>query len=119
MFILFWARPGDLMRPCIDTEVADSSCDFTFTKSPTLDDLVWLTDFTRQSYKDSSEYKQYPFTQLGYTYDWNPRNKDHIGLSEFVVRKNSYVKVAGFFPSESFLKMSVSDLISQVTNRTN
>jgi len=27
----------------------------------------------------------YPYTQLGYTYDWDPNNPTHQGLSEFVI----------------------------------
>jgi hypothetical protein len=35
----------------------------------------------------------YPWTQLGYTYDWGSSN--HMGLSEYVIRKGSTVGVAG------------------------
>lgn len=28
----------------------------------------------------------YPWTGMGWTYDWNPRSTSHIGVSEFVVR---------------------------------
>jgi hypothetical protein len=32
-------------------------------------------------------------TQLGYTYDWCPTNKSHIGVSEFVIDINKNVIV--------------------------
>lgn len=46
---------------------------------------------------------QYPWTRLGYTYDWAD-NGEEYGLSEFVVRKNSDVKVAYTVDLETMLK---------------
>lgn len=34
----------------------------------------------------------YPWTQMGYTYDWN-RSADRYGISEFIVWPGSLVKV--------------------------
>ncbi|MDR3518487.1 MAG: hypothetical protein P4M00_22045 [Azospirillaceae bacterium] len=31
----------------------------------------------------------YPWTAMGWTYDWDPESKSHIGASEFVVRKGT------------------------------
>lgn len=31
----------------------------------------------------------FPWTGMGWTYDWNPRSKDHVGVSEFVVRRGA------------------------------
>jgi hypothetical protein len=40
----------------------------------------------------SHEKQVYPWTQLGYTYDWgNPESE--VGLSEFVIRKGSTVVI--------------------------
>jgi hypothetical protein len=33
----------------------------------------------------------YPWTGMGWTYDWNPASKTHVGVSEFVVRKHATV----------------------------
>ena len=46
---------------------------------------------------------KYPWTRLGYTYDWAD-NGEEYGLSEFVVRKNSEVKVAYTVDQETMLK---------------
>ena len=37
----------------------------------------------------------YPFTRLGYTYDWNPVNAqpNHYGASEFLVQANTAATV--------------------------
>jgi hypothetical protein len=35
----------------------------------------------------------YPFTRLGYTYDWNARSTQHYGASEFLIMPNTSVTV--------------------------
>lgn len=42
----------------------------------------WFANQTRYSY--TADANPYPWTRLGYTYDWGSGN--HVGLSEFVVR---------------------------------
>ena len=114
VFILFWVRPQDIIRPCVDTEITDNSCDYKISSSssnqPDCENLVWLTQFVRDQYSDSDPYKQYPFTQLGYTYDWSKKNKQHVGLSEFVIGKDKFPRIAGIYSTEQFLKMNRNDL---------
>jgi hypothetical protein len=78
-----------------DTEVTDSSCELIIPKGAGQDceNLVWLIEQTRKSFSDTTLYNRYPFTQLGYTYDWNRKNKRHVGLSEFVIGKNKSIVV--------------------------
>jgi hypothetical protein len=33
----------------------------------------------------------YPWTAMGWTYNWDPKSKNHIGVSEFVVQKGAVV----------------------------
>lgn len=104
-FVEFWVRPQDLIRPCIDTEVTDSACDL-YLKNPAdanAENLLWLLEQVHQSFADSTLYNRYPFTQLGYTYDWNPRNKSHVGLSEFVIGKNKNIVVGDVFTTAEYL----------------
>ncbi len=114
VFILFWVRPQDLIRPCLDPEIDDNTCDYkissTTTTLPDCDNLLWLTEFTRDQYIDSDLYQQYPFTQLGYTYDWKRKNKQHVGLSEFVIGKDKFARIAGIMTNEEYLKASVNTL---------
>ncbi len=108
VFVVFWVRPQDLIRPCLDMEVTDSSCELFLASgaSPDCENLAWLMDQTRASFADSTLYNRYPFTQLGYTYDWNRKNKRHVGLSEFVIGKNKSIVVdtvyqtADYFPKK-------------------
>jgi hypothetical protein len=94
-FVEFWVRPADLARPCVDTDVTDNSCELFLPKdaTPDCESLMWLANQARASFADSSLYRRYPFTQLGYTYDWNPKNKKHEGLSEFVIGSNRNIVV--------------------------
>lgn len=104
-FVEFWVRPQDLIRPCIDAEVTDSACDL-YLKNPAdanAENLLWLLEQVHQSFADSVLYNRYPFTQLGYTYDWNPRNKSHVGLSEFVIGKNKNIVVGDVFTTAEYL----------------
>ncbi len=38
-------------------------------------------------------YTGYPFTGMGWTYDWSPNSATHVGVSEFIVRKGTPVTV--------------------------
>jgi hypothetical protein len=52
-----------------------------------------------QAYDDPS--KGYPWTRLGYTYDWgNPESE--VGLSEFVVAAGSMVGIEAVSDNETY-----------------
>jgi hypothetical protein len=96
-----WVSPKDLFRPCPDTEITDTACETGFpvdmfrmldlnnrvraTEGP--EDGVfktyssWFNNRSRNVYTMNSS--PYPWTRLGYTYDWGSSN--HTGLSEFVL----------------------------------
>jgi hypothetical protein len=101
-----WAKPRDLFRPCPDPEISDSECQTDFPADPfrTFDptELVrategpgknifmnytgWFNNRKNYLYAAPRSYPQsspYPWTRLGYTYDWG--STSHIGLSEFVL----------------------------------
>ncbi len=93
-FVELWVNPSDLFRPCPDPEVTDQTCEL---KTPTSsyfsiaeEHQKWIDNLRANSYGE----KGYPWTQLGYTYDWgNPKN--HVGLSEFVIKAKSTVTIKG------------------------
>ena len=110
-FLEMWVSPDDLFRPTPDPEISDQEAQIDFTSNPFLQydasakiyadqacdaaqcsscdgaKCGW-TDYknfinNRKKYLYTSAYP-YPWTALGYTYDWgNPDH--HVGLSEFVV----------------------------------
>ena len=89
-----WVDPADMFRPSIDPAISDREAEiltpqsdrFT-TISPTHRD--WFNKLISSTY--SGEHP-FPWTRLGYTYDWGNQDSD-IGLSEFVVSKGSSVGV--------------------------
>lgn len=91
-FIEMWVKPTDLLRPAYDNEIDDNVCGLDFTSSTSRDYITWFNENIISSYYVSKDETKYPWTRLGYTYDWgNPDNE--VGLSEFIVKKNAKVIV--------------------------
>ena len=103
-FVEFWVRPADLFRPCPDKEVSDKRCEICFPANTDAVHINWINSSRIDRYYQCDLYQQYPWTELGYTYDWNPRNKSHIGLSEFVISANSNIKVKAIYTTADYLK---------------
>ncbi|MEI6380392.1 MAG: hypothetical protein WCO81_05845 [Cyanobacteriota bacterium ELA615] len=78
-FVEVWVNVNDLERACIDPEVNDSQCNLPF--NPEVDNML-------------NQYHQngFPYTGLGYTYDWGNPNTI-VGASEFVVKDGATVTV--------------------------
>lgn len=103
-FVEFWVKPDDLFRPCPDNEIDDGRCDLCFPDNTDSTYIAWINSNRISRYYQCELYDNYPWTQLGYTYDWNPRNKSHIGLSEFVIGKNEDVYVKAIYTTEEYLE---------------
>lgn len=85
-FVELWVRPRALVRPCPDPEVTDRECEL---RPPEPRAHVRISDAHQEWFQGlkATSYGPdgYPFTGLGYTYDWNPAT-DEVGPSEFVLR---------------------------------
>ncbi|MEM1319403.1 MAG: hypothetical protein AAGG75_04055 [Bacteroidota bacterium] len=101
-FIEFWVRPQDLFRPCLDSKVAEVNCGLAFPEYETDQHKQWINDLRLDSYYNPVWNKNYPWTQLGYTYDWHPKNKHHVGLSEFVIGKNKDIIVHKIYSTAAY-----------------
>ena len=66
LVVAFWADPSTLFRPCPDAEVTDTACQLDFTAGTSEAHRAWIEDLRSKSYGPNG----YPWTQLGYTYDW-------------------------------------------------
>lgn len=92
-FVEMWVKPGDLFRPSADPEISDGEAETDFRISNRFvkvsDDYIqWFNKLKMESYGANG----YPWTRLGYTYDW--RNDRHnVGLSEFVIIEGATVKI--------------------------
>lgn len=103
-FVEFWVKPGDLFRPCLDPEINDKECELCFTENTDSTYMKWIDESRISRYYPCELFNQYPWTALGYTYDWNPQNKSHVGLSEFVIKPNSNVVVEGIYTTEEYFQ---------------
>lgn len=102
-FVEFWVRPADLYRPCPDREINDKSCSTCFPNNTSQDYINWFNESRISRYYACQLYSQYPWTQLGYTYDWNPANLTHVGMSEFVIANNANVYVKRVSTTRQYL----------------
>ena len=90
-FVTFEVAAVDLFRPCARPDVATTSCekppkDYSMSGAH----AEFYANQTMRSYRD----RGYPWTRLGYTYDWNPDSGEY-GASEYVVRKDAPVRIVG------------------------
>jgi hypothetical protein len=92
-FAEIWVKPDDLFRPAPDNEITDSTVFLKFPPGTDMEYKYWFNETFKASFYPK-EGPRYPWTRLGYTYDWNPES-DEIGISEFVIRENSQIIVRG------------------------
>jgi len=95
-----WVKPEDMFRPCPDAEIDDTSCGLTFPASATDAHKNWMN----ANYAFSFSFWQqphYPWTGLGYTYDWC-NAETRVGASEYVVRAGSTVNVTGLIQRDTY-----------------
>ncbi|MEM7085994.1 MAG: hypothetical protein AAF489_07420 [Bacteroidota bacterium] len=105
-FLEVWVKPTDLFRPCPDNGTADTHCDLNMPETVTAAYRKWFNNLRAIQYNDCTdklfhEYG-YPWTQLGYTYDWSPENPTHVGLSEFVITRNTDIYVSGKYATKEY-----------------
>jgi hypothetical protein len=88
-FVAIFARPEDLFRPCASGAITAPTCGLDFAADASPEHRAWVENLRGSSYGESG----YPWTQLGYTYDWSG-DGDEVGLTELVVRAGASVGVA-------------------------
>lgn len=94
-----WVNPDDLFRPSPDNEITDSVAELHFPEDADADYMIWFNENIYNSYY--GEGTKYPWTRLGYTYDWNSSTSE-VGISEFCIKANSTVYVEEVYPVESY-----------------
>ncbi len=106
-FVQMWVNPADMLRPSPDGEVDDTVAELEMPgpeRFPSQQAYEFHRDWfnlqlSLQAYDDPS--KGYPWTRLGYTYDWgNPASE--VGLSEFVVAAGSTVTIEAVSANETY-----------------
>ena len=96
-----WVDASLLYRPAFVTDpTAPMKTTYQPTGDPAFDEkyLKWFDSNVRWSYIESA----YPWTRLGYTYDWAD-NGTAYGLSEFIIFSGAPAKVAYTFTVDEFV----------------
>ena len=96
-FSLLWVDPDDLFRPSPDNEIDDTTVGLSFPENVAEEYQNWFNGNILYSYYPL----RYPWTRLGYTYDWADNGTEY-GLSEFIIRNNAKVRVEKTYSNEEF-----------------
>lgn len=106
--VTFEVARGALQRPCLG-ETVDSSgavrCSLRPTSAAEPEIRLFVLEQMASTWvvglKDAPGY---PFTRLGYTYDWHPSGaaRHHYGASEFVVRPNADARLLGIATTDDY-----------------
>jgi len=102
-FVTLWARPNTVVRPCPDPSISETACLATDIATDvqigTHAHRAWFDDLRARSYGEGG----YPWTRLGYTYDWAP-DADERGASEFVIPAETTVRIASFTTTDEYCR---------------
>lgn len=100
-FTTLWADPNDLLRPAFDPDVTTS----TMAGELTGEDWYrsWFEDNTAASYGADG----YPWTRLGYTYDWADNGTEY-GLTEFILPTGAEAAVERTVTTRAYLDALVT-----------
>lgn len=95
-FTAFWVSPQDVVRPAFVTDVTKQMVnDYSLVAGEWKE---WFDANILFSYFESD----YPWTRLGYTYDWG--GTQEYGLTEFLVRDPSKTEIAFTYTTAEFVE---------------
>jgi hypothetical protein len=86
----------DTTWPCDDPK--DTTCGNAYPADASTDHIAWMANNTLYSYAAPGGY---PWTRLGYTYNWRP-GEDRYGASEFIVAAGSEVTIDQVLDAQSY-----------------
>ena len=96
-FSAFWVPPSAVIRPAYVTDVtAQMEIGYDQITDPTY--RAWFDGNILYSYFESA----YPWTRLGYTYDWSGGDSAY-GLTEFLIADGSGTEIAFTYSTEDFV----------------
>ncbi|MGB3181449.1 MAG: hypothetical protein WBB45_08665 [Cyclobacteriaceae bacterium] len=99
-FVEMYVNSEDIFRPCPDPDITDRQCELDFPSG------LYVMTVPRyptvySTIKDEAE--GYPFTGLGYTYDWGSTGS-RVGFSEFIVREGAIVYISAYVTTETYCR---------------
>jgi len=123
-FVMIWVKPEDLFRPCPNTDVTSkfSYVDYfekhnqsglsakqksIIEKRKTREQytlasrISYENNFYKAKLENTYSKDPYPWTRLGYTFDWG-NDDSFVGASEFIIRPDASVIVHSVQPTVDF-----------------
>lgn len=97
LFVEMRIAKSSLFRPCYDRDITELQCGNEFPDTTGNSHRAWIADQFSSRYSVNG----YPWTRLGYTYDWNGET-DIYGASEFIAAKGSEIEVIRHYETSSY-----------------
>lgn len=94
----FWCEPAKLIRPAYVTDVSRQVTPESLDCSQLGEWAKWFNDNTLYSYFS----EQFPWTRLGYTYDWAEGGEEY-GLTEFLIPQGVEVDIMWTKTTDEFI----------------
>ncbi|MDE5883540.1 MAG: hypothetical protein K2H29_00430 [Oscillospiraceae bacterium] len=94
----FWVDPKDVKGPAYQSNPTIGDMTTDFGESTDKEYKKWFDENILWSYY----YGEYPWTRLGYTYDWADNGTEY-GMTEFIVESGAEVKVEFTETTDEFL----------------
>lgn len=101
----FWVNVEDVIRPANDPDVTKSNIGEVLENTISDDYKQWFYGNIIGSYFSGA----YPWTRLGYTYDWS-KDSGEYGVTEFLVQPNSQVDIEFTKSLDEFIKWMENEL---------
>lgn len=98
--VFFTIKKQDLFRPAynssIETGVEANATECRTTNSTDAPIINWFLNQQKTNL--------YPWTRMGYTYDWGDNDNKHFGATEFVTKKGVGINCRGYMTVSDFLQ---------------
>nr|VFK77831.1 MAG: hypothetical protein BECKSD772D_GA0070982_100245 [Candidatus Kentron sp. SD] len=99
-FVTLMVDYDDLFRPCADPSLEKKKCTAEFPEDVSQGHRDWHESQSEKSYQTGGGY---PWTRLGYTYNWKP-DQNEIGPAEFVIKRNSTILPVSITKPEDYCR---------------
>lgn len=103
---VMWVKPEQLVRPAGNPAINTATAGAMLATNASANYATWFDNNIIYSYyrplTSATDY-YYPWTRLGYTYDWAPDAKE-VGMSEYVLQTGSGIWVEQTTTAAAFFK---------------
>jgi hypothetical protein len=99
----FTINPNDLFRPCASgPQTTTTSCSLDVPPAGSARNDNFVLSQMMGSYRVGFPSPGYPFTGMGWSYDWDPDSATHQGVSEYVTNPGSAISDVTQMTAASF-----------------